>query len=244
MALSLVDMLSPHENVRTDIFSGTQACVLYQVKDVVCNTQFVLIDTPGYGDPKRDDVEILTMIRDCINSEECPSISGIVYFQRVTDTRMSSSSEVYNLGVVKTICGEKFYSHIVISTSMWDTLHPNIPAAHEKARERIQCLLNAPTGLGPLNKAGAVHMQFWGEDSSAQGILQLFASMGPAPRLAFQEQLAQNKPGVRKTDAGRFIGEETKRRAPEKMDEKRRQGAQDEDITSPRRDSKLSIGSA
>lgn len=227
------------KNVRTDIFPGTQTCVSYQVKDVVCNTQFFLIDTPGFDDPKRDDVDILIMIRDCISSEECPPVAGIIYFQRITDTRMTGRNS-FNIEMVKAMSGEKFYKHIVISTSMWDTLIPNDPAVHEQARARIQSLLDSPEDFGSLKMAGAVHMQFWGEGSSGQGILQLFASMGPAPRMAILKQLAQNKGGVRETDAGHLIEEEKKRRAREKMDEKKRQGGQDEEIISPRRDSKLS----
>lgn len=238
MAPILVDMRSPSENVRTDILLGTQTCASYQVKDIVCNTQFVLIDTPGFDDPQRDDFEILQMIANCINSEECPPISGIVYLQRITDTRMTGDNRL-NLEIVKAMCGEKFYNHIVICTSMWNTLPPNAPGPYGKAQERIQSLLDSPTAFKPLKTAGAVHMQFWGEDSSCQGILQLFASMGPAPRMALQKQLTQNRPEVRETDAGYVIEEETKRRARERRDARKRLDTpigMDEDSTRPRRD--------
>ncbi|KAF8159713.1 P-loop containing nucleoside triphosphate hydrolase protein [Crassisporium funariophilum] len=84
-----------------------------------CNIVFV--DTPGFDDTNKSDVEILRMIADWLKKRYQANIllSGLVYFHRISDNRMSGTP-VKNLEMFKALSGKKMLTNIVLATTMWD----------------------------------------------------------------------------------------------------------------------------
>ncbi|KAJ3575936.1 hypothetical protein NP233_g752 [Leucocoprinus birnbaumii] len=108
----------------------------------------VLVDTPGFDDTYKSDLEILDTISRWFCSaaggtkSKNQSISGILYLHRITDMRLTGSI-AKNFEMFRKLCGEEFYSRIVLVTTMWpngDLLDKNTAMRNElEARER-DCL--------------------------------------------------------------------------------------------------------
>ncbi|KAI5999967.1 P-loop containing nucleoside triphosphate hydrolase protein [Pisolithus albus] len=81
----------------------------------------VLVDTPGFNDTKKSDLEILNLISDWLNPNpiSTPILSAILYFHRITDNRMAGTP-LKNLRVFEKLCGKDAMSKVILVTTMWD----------------------------------------------------------------------------------------------------------------------------
>lgn len=200
--------------------TGTQFVEPYPVQGLVSNTELVLVDAPGFDDPDNKDYDILNMIVNYSEKKNSPPVAGVIYFHRITDTRFSAAERL-NLEVVKAICGEEFYPHIVLCTSMWDTL-PNDARGHYQVvahHARLMTLLrsshpSSPAPFQDLLDGGATYMEFWGQrrQDPCMEILRHFTSLRDPPKLAVQEQ-APGIQDIRDTTAGTVIEQEHRKRA-------------------------------
>lgn len=106
----------------------------------------VYIDTPGFDDTSVPDAVMLSRIADwlhhkyvfqdftVLNNRRIPSsltnsipISGIFYFHRISDNRMSGTA-VQNLEVFQKLCGfdnSAFLQRVFFVTTMWDEVEPS-----------------------------------------------------------------------------------------------------------------------
>ena len=62
-------------------------------------------------------------------------LSGIIFLHRISDRRMAGSAR-RNLIMFKKLCGEKAYQSVVLASSMWSEVTPDVGDARE--RELIQ----------------------------------------------------------------------------------------------------------
>lgn len=90
----------------------------------------MLVDTPGFNDTKNlSELEVLEMISNWLNTYETrPILSAILYFHRISDNRVSSSSgtPTNNLRILKTLCGKNVMTRISLVTTMWDKVENKI----------------------------------------------------------------------------------------------------------------------
>ncbi|KDR82096.1 hypothetical protein GALMADRAFT_115026, partial [Galerina marginata CBS 339.88] len=95
--------------------------------------QIVLLDTPGFGDTTRTDIEIFEMIIDwLVNAyKEKVTLAGIVYLHRITDNRMSGAY-YQNLRMFDELCGEKAAANVVLVTTMWDKVEADVGEMREE----------------------------------------------------------------------------------------------------------------
>lgn len=79
-----------------------------------------LIDTPGFNDTNRSDIDILTSIAHYLSVSYANriNISGIIFLHRISDNRMSSSMK-RNINMFKKLVGETAYENVAITTTMW-----------------------------------------------------------------------------------------------------------------------------
>lgn len=80
-----------------------------------------LIDTPGFNDTDRSDVETLRVLATYLSASYSRNvfIHGIVYLHRIADNRMSGSSK-RNIDMFKALCGYSTYSNVAIATTFWN----------------------------------------------------------------------------------------------------------------------------
>ncbi|KAK0706213.1 P-loop containing nucleoside triphosphate hydrolase protein [Lasiosphaeria miniovina] len=82
-----------------------------------------LIDTPGFDDTYRSDTEVLQDVAYFLGQVYAQKLklAGIIYLHRITDNRMGGSA-LRNLNMFEALCGKVDMSHVVLATTMWDTL--------------------------------------------------------------------------------------------------------------------------
>ncbi|KAL0573454.1 hypothetical protein V5O48_008509 [Marasmius crinis-equi] len=166
-----------------------------------------LIDTPGFDDTTRSDAETVSVIVKALSALYKATnilVSGILYFHRITDVRMSGSS-ARNLRILEKLCGPEKLPHVLIVTTHWDEVDQGIAANREKElRDRyFEPVLSKGTQMVRLKPD---------TPENAQTILkqlarQVFNSWTSAP-LRIQHELIFERKKLVETDAGREIAQE------------------------------------
>ena len=115
----------------------------------------VLIDTPGFDDTTRSDMEILSMISHWLKTtyvvffvflsrtpsfghryERDVKLSGLIYLHRITDNRMAGSP-YKNLRMFGELCGDLAMNQVVLVTTMWERVVGPIGESREKELHSI-----------------------------------------------------------------------------------------------------------
>ncbi|PUU73510.1 P-loop containing nucleoside triphosphate hydrolase protein [Tuber borchii] len=180
------------------LFSCTQDI---QTANTTINGREVwLIDTPGFEDTNQSNVDILATIANWVEqaNNERKHLSGIIYFHRIIDPRMESSS-VKNLRMFRELCGERNFSNVILCTTMWDKVE------EEEGRRREQELESEETFWGSLVSRGAQVVRHRGPDlvASARKIVETLIQKDTIV-LQVQEELDQNS-SLSDTSAGKLL---------------------------------------
>jgi hypothetical protein len=79
-----------------------------------------LIDTPGFDDTYRSEIEVLREVANWLNAACRTNIelAGIIYLHRITATCMGHSAS-QNFRMFKKLCGEDCLGSVVLATTMW-----------------------------------------------------------------------------------------------------------------------------
>lgn len=163
-----------------------------------------LVDTPGFDDVQRSDVEILQEIVFWLSSANDNGffLNGIIYLQSIAAPRWTASSK-RSLEIFKALCGTQNYSSVVLATTLWDTIKGNKDV--DEAQARYKKLVD--TYWTDLKKGGA-HIQ--GETYGYTWAHQLVAHIvGKGKKYVLQIQSELQIPGanLRDTTAGQTAGE-------------------------------------
>lgn len=91
-----------------------------------------LIDTPGFNDTDRSDVETLRVLATYLSASYSRNvfIHGMIYLHRIADNTMSGSSK-RNIDMFKALCGYSTYSNVAIATTFWNQQERQIFAQRE-----------------------------------------------------------------------------------------------------------------
>jgi hypothetical protein len=113
----------------------------------------LFVDTPGFDDTNKTDVEILNMIADWLKTTyvRCPfdalvdpfnllgallsynrniKLAGILYFHRISDNRMAGTP-LKNLRMFEKLCGKNALQNIILTTTMWDEVDERMGSLRE-----------------------------------------------------------------------------------------------------------------
>lgn len=109
----------------------TQNCQLVPVQ--IGSSKVLLVDTPGFDDAVRTDSQILSEIAQILSAqyELGVELKGVIYVHRITDNRYAGSS-VKTFEIFKKICGEKALENVLLVTSRWATVEPDLGASRER----------------------------------------------------------------------------------------------------------------
>jgi len=162
-----------------------------------------LIDTPGFDDTYRSDVDILSTIANWIQqpNHEHKHLSGIIYLHRIIDTRMEGS-HMKNLRMFRELCGEENFGNVILCTTMWGKV------SEEDGQRREEKLKSKETFWGSLISRGAQVVRHQGSDLTASA-KQIVESLIPKDTivLKLQEELGQGG-SLSDTSAGRVLTSE------------------------------------
>ncbi|KAF8811580.1 hypothetical protein BYT27DRAFT_7252672 [Phlegmacium glaucopus] len=93
----------------------------------------VFVDTPGFDDTQKSDVDILKMVADWLKSTYAKDIllSGLLYFHRISDNRMAGTP-LKNLRMFEELCGKNAFENVILATTMWDEIDETTGVARER----------------------------------------------------------------------------------------------------------------
>jgi ankyrin repeat protein len=164
-----------------------------------------LLDTPGFDDSHKADIDILEDIVVLLRyiDEHKGRISGIIYLHRITDNRVSGST-VRNFDILRKLCGEGFFRHVVLVTTMWGEI------GNAEGKDRQDQLVNF--FWEDMIDGGAAPMKYMDTTQSAleiiDALIRLPRSQDTIPDIQ-RESLEKERP-LLETSAGRVIYENIK----------------------------------
>jgi hypothetical protein len=159
-----------------------------------------LIDTPGFDDSDRTDVDILKLIADYLVETYQNNIllTGIILLQPISGNRVLGS-ERRRTRLFEKVCGPNAYQNIVIATTMWSAIE-----SEEIGNERMTERAREMSFWGAMVEQGARVTKHDNTPQSAQEILRMLIHKQVVP-LQMQEELARNGGSIGETSAGQQL---------------------------------------
>ncbi|KAI0789963.1 P-loop containing nucleoside triphosphate hydrolase protein [Abortiporus biennis] len=166
------------------------------------SSYFVLVDTPGFDDTTISDVDMLKLIAKYFADEfkSGRRLHGVIYLHRISDVRMGGTSRK-NFVMFQKLCGSAVLPNVVIATTMWDDVDPEVGAARERQLREDEIFFK------PVLEKGASLVRHTHTQSSAAAILRSFV---PKSRiiLRIQEELVTLGVDIQDTDACQALSQE------------------------------------
>ncbi|KAF9533603.1 P-loop containing nucleoside triphosphate hydrolase protein [Crepidotus variabilis] len=152
-----------------------------------------VIDTPGFDGSSLSDAKLLEQMARWLAKtyDNQIKLSGLLYFHRISDNRMSGSS-LKSLKIVEKLSGDKFKS-VVLVTTMWDEVDEKVGEQRERELETIY--------WKPLMKRGSTTHRFSGTSDSALDILRPIIENSTTPLALLLQEEIQNGLGLHQTKA-------------------------------------------
>lgn len=182
-----------------------------------------LIDTPGFDNSKRPDIDILTDLAFYLTSayKSNPKIllSGIIYLHPIHEPRLPGTARK-NLNMFKLLCGDESLSSVVLATTMW---HKGIEV---EAAKRVKQLETTPHFWGTMIDHGSTIFRHDNTPESALKIIDHITEKRERIVLSIQRQMVDENKDIDQTSAGKLQREEIikeKEKAARRLREKKEQ---------------------
>jgi hypothetical protein len=162
-----------------------------------------LLDTPGFDDTSRSDTDVLQTIANATNElyNRGRCVDGVIYMHPIIDPRMSGAA-LKSLGIFRRICGEKYFPHIALVSTKWESLKGM--EARVAAESRQRDLIQNREFWGDLVDQGSVPFQHDGSVQSARHIVKRLLERSKGAFLKLQVEMGQGKT-LAQTEAGSFV---------------------------------------
>lgn len=181
--------------------------------------RIVLVDTPGFDDTTRSDMQILEIIgkwmaqtyvlspllRQIRNLEHSTAryenhvkLSGIVYLHRITDNRMAGS-QCRNLRTFIELVGDSAMKNVILLSTMWERVNPDTGKKREQElRERFwKVMIEKGSRTDRLEKN--TFEEAW------RVVEQMIREREQREALLLQEEVVDLKKRLNETQAGRHL---------------------------------------
>ncbi|KAL5353743.1 hypothetical protein ACLOAV_001784 [Pseudogymnoascus australis] len=182
--------------------SHTNEIQVYSLKYV--DKTVHLIDTPGFDDTYRSDIDVLKDVSYWLNKsykEKNIELTGIVYLHRITDTRMGGTARK-DLQMFKKLCGENSFSSVVLATTMWSEV-----SDHDGNRRELE-LRTSKEFYGSMVSKGSTMFRHTGDRNSAMNIIAHLINKRSTTLLNIQREMANEGLALDETEAGRELDSE------------------------------------
>jgi len=198
---NIIDTLTGQPGMRAG--SRLESCTT-EVRAVRLNNhpvyrdRLVLVDTPGFDDTNKPDLEILQMVSNWLQEvyEKDIKLAGIIYLHRISDNRMGGTPH-RNLRMFGELCGDKAVKKVVLVTTMWDKVQQETGARREK--ELFDNYWNK------MIEHGALTTRFSNTAGSAWDIIKIILKQHEDEVLLLQEELVDLKRALNETQAGKTL---------------------------------------
>lgn len=162
----------------------------------------VLIDTPGFDDDTRSDVEILEQLAKWMADQghtKKNQLDGLIFLQPITAHRVGGA-ERKRTRLLKNILGNDAYKHIIIATTMWEQIKDE-DDMEERLEGRREDL------WGDIVAKGTKIIKHANNKESAQAIIRniiVMSKLHGKVKPLLQEELSRN-PAVVDSTAGKEL---------------------------------------
>ncbi|KAK4166623.1 P-loop containing nucleoside triphosphate hydrolase protein [Cladorrhinum sp. PSN259] len=155
-----------------------------------------LIDTPGFDDSKRTEVDILKLISLHLMEKymEGTMLNGVVFLQPINQPRVGAA-ELSRTRLFKKLLGEQAYERLVIGGTMWTN--------RNEAEGRIQKRKEKDEIWGDMIRGGATVLPYDNTKKGALDIVRHLMKFDPK-QILIQKELAGGKK-LEDTSAGREL---------------------------------------
>ncbi|KAF8423557.1 P-loop containing nucleoside triphosphate hydrolase protein [Tirmania nivea] len=181
--------------------STTQIIASYGA--VLDGQPYRFLDTPGFNDTERSETDILLSLVTwlCDLYRTGVTISGVLYFHRISDERMQGST-LRNLRAFEAICGDASMRNVAFVTTYWDRVSLAVGEERETELKEAYWMV--------MIQKGANMARFDGTLEGAKRIVRSLQSREDTV-LAIQREVVIDKRELSKTDVGRIINKELER---------------------------------
>ncbi|KDR86083.1 hypothetical protein GALMADRAFT_401800 [Galerina marginata CBS 339.88] len=165
------------------------------------SNRIVLVDTPGFNDTNKTDLEVLEIISRWLVQigDAGVFLSGMLYFHRITDIRLTGRDR-RTMAMFAEFCGMEAAKIVRFVTTMWDEVED------EKVGEQRESYLKAEHWSQMLLH-GASTARFLNTPESAWGVIEIILSRLPtaAIMLELQQEMLRSKRTLMETKAGQAL---------------------------------------
>ena len=138
-------------------------------------------------------------------------IAGVVYLHHIQERRLTGTLRL-SLHLLQPICGEHFYSHLAIVSTMWDTLPHGSPTIEAERRQKEFRQGDDPVVWKDMLDKGSDYGRYIGVDCSSRAIITSLLSKHRAPPLLLELELKDRERAPEDTSAGSVLMAEAKAR--------------------------------
>lgn len=158
-----------------------------------------LIDTPGFDDTKKSDLQILTdltyWLTGAYQTKPPLLLSGAVYLHPINEPKLQGTAKK-NLSMFKLLCGAEVLHTVVLATTMWD------PKMENDGVERQKQLENTKEFWGEMIQQGSKVFRHDNTRESAFKIIDHIIDKRQKVILSIQRQMVDGNMTIDETDAG------------------------------------------
>ena len=147
-----------------------------------------LIDTPGFDDTYRRDIDVLKDVSFWLSRAYAQDIklTGIIYLHRISDPRMGGVA-LKDLSMFKKLCGESSFASVALVTTFWEDVIPRVGESRETE------LRKTDEFYGTMLRQGSVMMRHENSENSARSIIAYLVGRGTTTVLHIQRELGDGK---------------------------------------------------
>jgi hypothetical protein len=186
------------------------------VKFEVDGHSIVLVDTPGFDDDERSDVQILEIIAKWLSLYSSGKrrllLDGLILLHPITANRIGGT-ERKRTRLLQTILGENAYKRVIIGTTMWDDLKND----DDRFTQRMQGRLEEGEVWSEMNAKGATVLRHNNNKESAHDIVRQIIQKSEAEDGGVELQLQKELIDVRGKVSKTTVGREVKRHIKDKL---------------------------
>ena len=148
----------------------------------------ILVDTPGFDDSQKKDTDVLKVLADWfeLTYRSGVKINGIIYLHRITDDRMRGSS-MRSIRMFRKLCGESFYSNLMLGTTCW-----SLTSEEDGAKKEKELMMDQNFWRGFISK-GAQFVRIPDDGYDAKELVYDLARLEPAILQIQNEMVDQHK---------------------------------------------------
>ncbi|KAF2728662.1 hypothetical protein EJ04DRAFT_90907 [Polyplosphaeria fusca] len=166
-----------------------------------------LIDTPGFDDTHKSNAKLLEKVAGLLctlYTTRCISLVGLVYVQRISDTRVAGSS-LRSIRIFEKLCGKNHFKNVVVLTTMWEVLETAGEEAYRTGMERAKALRDTPEFFGNLVHRGAKIIASGNNFESSLGVIEYLADQETNVVTDLQIEMVDMKKTLAKTSVGEYV---------------------------------------